>query len=666
MEPATEVTGFPIFQRLAVSDYGLFPGTPDDPGLHVEFGSGLTLVLGANGLGKTTLITMLYRLCTGPFDISGLASGRELGTRSLAPTRVNRVERRIFASRVVDDAVTASATVDMTVGDTALSVTRSLDSLALTSLYVDGEPSNATEERYQQIVTKSSGLSSFSDWILLLRYITFYFEDRRALVWDPSAQRQILRLLFLPASESGDWTQAERHILERSSLMRNLQYALTREEANFTEVEHALVGSEDVRESLKLLEKLHEIDIEKRDTLNDEITGAESSQKRARLDALRAELEHESAFRDLERLELRTIEASFPGADETAHYLLGKLFADNECLACGHSRPEAASALRERVQSRACVICGTSLEDGAKSFTTRGIARAAAKLGKASERVSATTAEREAAEAAFDALVARLIELDATIAARSAEIDALVRSLPPSESDLHEKRGELAGLRARVELLRADIAERRKEFSRFVGSVSRRIARRKSAVQDAFADYAQGFLLEDAALVWAPHKARIGEIGDPIAFPNFELDLGAANFPSAVRRSGPEQVSESQREFIDLAFRMALMSVFGRDGSGSLIIDAPESSLDAVFVTRAADVLTRFGLEPGNRLIVTSNLIEGDLIPALLRDASIQDANDPRVVDLLEIAASTAATRELNAEYVRVRRELFLRARGEK
>ncbi len=56
----------PVFDRLDVTNYGLFPGKQDEPGLHVPFIPGLTLVLGANGLGKTTLVTMLYRMLTGP------------------------------------------------------------------------------------------------------------------------------------------------------------------------------------------------------------------------------------------------------------------------------------------------------------------------------------------------------------------------------------------------------------------------------------------------------------------------------------------------------------------------------------------------------------------------------------------------------------------------
>ena len=61
-----------------------------------------------------------------------------------------------------------------------------------------------------------------------------------------------------------------------------------------------------------------------------------------------------------------------------------------------------------------------------------------------------------------------------------------------------------------------------------------------------------------------------------IEFPAFDLDMSGVDFPSPSRRRGPEQVSESQREFIDLAFRMALIDVASNGRGGSLIIDAPE------------------------------------------------------------------------------------------
>jgi hypothetical protein len=259
--------------------------------------------------------------------------------------------------------------------------------------------------------------------------------------------------------------------------------------------------------------------------------------------------------------------------------------------------------------------------------------------------------------------VLEIQELRSRIASRADSIDGLISRLPPEESELHKARQELSSIRGRVEELRVELGESRTVFTTFIRNVTRRIARRADDVQTRFAAFAKGFLLEQASLTYQPHKDKVGQSGRQISFPAFELDMTGTTFESKVRRAGPEQVSESQREFIDLAFRMTLMSEAGESRVGSLVIDAPESSLDAVFVSRAADVLTRFGQHAEhNRLVVTSNLIEGDLIPELLRRSGITSPDDSRVVDLLELAAPTAATRQYHGEYEAVRTRLFDRA----
>lgn len=657
---------FPIFQRLVVRDYGLYPGTAAQPGLDLSFAPGLTLVLGANGLGKTTLVTMLYRMCTGPFDIPGLAVGGELGTRSLEARRLSRAQRQLFAARVVDGAETATATLEMRLGSARVEITRSLDSLELTELRLNGDELPASDETYQNTVMEHVGLSSFGDWILLLQHITFYFESRRALVWDASAQRQILRILLLPSTTGSEWRRLERAIVERDSRMRNLQAALTREERSLDETIALATGGDAVRDELKVLEKLQEVDQQKLSILDDRIVDEEESRQNARLAAVRAESDHESAYRDLERQQLLVIAAAFPTSDDTARYLLGKLFTDDRCLACGNVATATVATLTERQVESRCVICATPVTHaaGTKSLTSHSIARATAALDRASKRLEAAQAERDASEAAFATLISSLQALNTATSARAARIDELVKRLPPAESELHERQDELASLRRRVEIMKVELANERDGFAKFIAGVNRTIARKRTAIQGIFAQVADGFLLEQCELAWAPHKARLGETGQPINFPSFELDLGGTDFPSPVRRHGPQQVSESQREFVDLAFRMTLIRTSGTDTVGSLVIDAPESSLDAVFVTRAAEVLMRFAdPESDNRLVITSNLVEGDLIPALVRRAKIRSASDPRIVDLLKLAAPTAATRQLRTEYQAVRRRLFARAK---
>lgn len=148
---------------------------------------------------------------------------------------------------------------------------------------------------------------------------------------------------------------------------------------------------------------------------------------------------------------------------------------------------------------------------------------------------------------------------------------------------------------------------------------------------------------------------RGGQLGlAKVTFPAFELDLSGANFTAPTRRKGPDAVSESQREFIDLAFRMALIHVAGNGAGGTLVLDAPESSLDAVFVKRAADVLCKFSrADANNRLVVASNLIDGELLPEMIRDGITPQDHDQRLVNLMDIAVPTAALRENAEAYAR-------------
>lgn len=169
-------------------------------------------------------------MCAGPYEISGLTSSPVLGSRSLGATKLSRWDQRVFAARVTDEAVAASATLQFHIGSTPVEVTRSLSSLAVTRLLVDDAEVQPTDDKFQDVVKELSGVPAFGDWILVLRYLVFYFEDRRALVWDPTAQRQLLRLLLLPSGAASEWAAKEREVLELDSRVRNLQSALNREQ----------------------------------------------------------------------------------------------------------------------------------------------------------------------------------------------------------------------------------------------------------------------------------------------------------------------------------------------------------------------------------------------------------------------------------------------------
>lgn len=142
---------FPVFERLGVEGFGLYPGKKNHPGLTAEFQPGLTLVLGANGLGKTTLITILFRLLTGPYDIPALSKRADLGNAKLNVTALSTARKAIFAQRVSDGAADATARLTLKIGDTSIVVARRLRDLALTQQILDDEELEADDQSVFQL-----------------------------------------------------------------------------------------------------------------------------------------------------------------------------------------------------------------------------------------------------------------------------------------------------------------------------------------------------------------------------------------------------------------------------------------------------------------------------------------------------------------------------------
>jgi hypothetical protein len=153
----------------------------------------------------------------------------------------------------------------------------------------------------------------------------------------------------------------------------------------------------------------------------------------------------------------------------------------------------------------------------------------------------------------------------------------------------------------------------------------------------------------------------------------------------------PSRCSESQREFIDLAFRMALMeTAAGADGDAMLVLETPEASLDSLFVTEAGALFRRFaagGGALGNVFIASTNLNNEGMIPALFGavtppareeaaedadvlavDAQLEPEEEPGpavpvadrhryLINLLNLAAPNAALRHHAAYYQEKLRE---------
>lgn len=654
---------FPVFQCLEVQNYGLYPGSAGGlDGLRIQFRPGLTLVVGANGLGKTTLITLLFRMLVGPFDIPQLGVGDELGFRRLAATKISQPQQSMFAARVADRARTATARLKYELGENVLVVERQLDNLALISATVDGAPCDH-EEALQELIAEHAGLGSFGDFILMLRYLVFYFEDRRQLVWDASAQRQLLRMLFLPPDIALRWTEMERSILKNDSRMRNFQSVVGRAEKELTKNLTKASTAVELRAELQALEALQEPALQRLEDLEKLTDELDKHRQDSRLANLRAKQEREARFRALEHAKLVAIEARFPGRLETGRYMIAHLMSEENCLVCGSHAPDAAVMYADRLMNGQCVVCDSDLAKSeqvveARDLADERVAKTGSLLEAADAELSGSTRDLVAAEMDFDQHTVEMTRLRSEVSTRSARLSQIVDLLPPDEAALRQQRTELAAIRGSLESMKAELSAERKEFRVFVEECTEALLSSSAEIVATFEQFAGKFLSERVSLTWTSRPAAVGQGGEAIPFPAFELNMTGSDFSETVRRAGPDDVSESQREFIDLAFRMSLMKSSGGGASG-LVIDTPESSLDAVFAKRAGETLIRFGEDAGNTVLITSNLIEGSLLPTLISAIAQTPEKGLRLIDLFEIAKPTAAVIADRDEYDALRRKLF-------
>jgi ABC-type nitrate/sulfonate/bicarbonate transport system ATPase subunit/predicted nucleic acid-binding Zn-ribbon protein len=663
------MTELPVLERLQIRQFGLYPGPNRDGEFDVLLAPGLTVVLGANGLGKSTLVNILFRMLTGPWDINLPDSA--VGTAQLNAQALNPKRRSTFSARVNDNARDAQATLTFSIGPKQFEVTRSLVKLGLVSFRVDSGPERTDEEQLQNAILSASNINAFGEWIFVLRTMIFFFEDRRMLVWDPTAQRQLLRCLFLEPSQAHDWIRAERDILELDTRMRNLQAALNREEREEKNIEHLSKAAPDVRAALESKETLHGAALKRQEEISQSIEDLDVARRRHRLDSLRANEALHAAVHELERARLAAVEARYPSADESMRYIFSRLMTDDMCIVCQTpGRTHKRAQMLDAIDSKHCVLCDADVKpiDGAPVDMTDE--RVEALREKVKQVTVTADAARDAladSTRAFDAANRELAERNVEVAELTAEIEALVRQLPPDEQAARRQSDGLVDLKKRTDQQRAELHVKREAFAGQMNAYRKQVGVFAERVKSEFDAIAKGFLLETASLSWAPTRVQVGQAGTdgqpftPIEYPSFSVEMTGANFSSVVRRDSPDQVSESQREFIDLAFRMALVKVGSHSQSSTIIIDAPESSLDAVFVNRAADVLASFAnSNRSNRLVVTSNLAAGKLIPAVLKAAeSNPTARLERIVDLFNAGVPTRAMTELRTEYEALRKDLF-------
>ncbi len=668
---------FPILERISVQNYALYVGSTDSPGLNHTFSSGVNVIVGINGLGKTTLLNMLLKSMTGPYD---LPHGDELGEKK---RRLVSSDRYWFRRRVPDDAVNAHVTAMFYVGEHYFEVKRSLANLDIVELSVDQQcvqlarPQDL-EAAYQNHIIEASGLSSFDDFVFLMRYVVFFLEDRRSLVWDAAAQGDILGILFgEQGSNRKEYVELFNELLSKDSEYRNIQAVVNKRKKEYQKQLGSIEGGQ-----LDMLIKQHEK--RKDDVETCRKRKEELSQER---DSLRTQIENRrrdiydgraSLTKDLNEF----YTSFFPQVNDAARYLLSHFEAEAGCIVCGNSTSEAIERVNAKLSMNTCPVCESPIERSGQPSNDphagEEIEGLRASIEKLESELQSMLEPLNKAELEFAHVSAELVSAVSETNSLEQQLNAIGQSMPEAINRREEIANRVSSFEDALNEIEIERTRLTEQFRGIAEGIDQEVKVVSQRIEESFRTFISGFLAEDCAIAYTSRQSRIGQraASGSFPFPHFVPSLTSGVYRNnATPREYGQSVSESQKEFIDLAFRMALLEVAAPNTAAMLILETPEASLDSVFIPRAADLLRRFAVRSGGgvstRLIASSNVNREQMIPALFGaypdmrfHGQVVDekplASPPtipieeranHVLDLLQIAAPTRALDRFRIPY---------------
>lgn len=603
---------FPRIRKIHLSHFTLYSSKPS---IRETVNSGVFCLVGANGLGKSTFIAALN------FALTGLVADPKKKYQSTAEFLRHNSEfaQTFFDGRIEEkDREDAQVSIEMEVGTKVYFLTRGIfDEGGLRELTIRpvGRPKTDLVETqgmsdielrdaYEQNLTEDLGLATFDQFVFLQHFVLTFDEQRNLLLWDKDVLETALYLAFGVDHNTAKKADTLRRDIEKAdSRVRNYNWQASEVLKKAEELRTASGNGRKSKDLVEIFKKLHAA----YDASTKKVEGIEVELKDvtfgiAGLVEKQRELKTEYSEEFNKRLN-----ANFRLAN---HPLVRESIAESECKLCGTAGKAIRAKIQERTESSQCPLCESPRRE---SKNKAGVERLRA-LDKAIASISvqidqaADRNKRLQAELA-KATKRRTEDLERLSAFESTNDTLMIQIRRDASGDVGIQ--ELLTVyerQARELLAQKDEHKRRRESTRAeLRRLQNRLTKNYTSAEEAFVPLFQDLATEFLGLdisISLDTKARV---------PGVRLVLEVR---STTRRH-QYQLSESQRFFLDIAFRMALVQYMSsQNDKGTMLIDTPEGSLDIAYEHRAGVMLSKH-VQAGFPIIMTANINTSRLIQSM-------------------------------------------------
>lgn len=575
--------------------------------IEIDVNDGVMCLAGANGLGKSTFISIVSYAMTGVV-VQPNIDFKSLNSISEFVKKASGFADIFFEGRIDErDRMQAQVTVEFVLGDFEYSITREFfsgaDLLKFSRRASEGNETvtgdDSLQDQYKNYFVQDSELSSFDQYIFIQTYVLTFDESKKLLFWDEDVMSRVMYLFFSIDSDNAQRADMLRKNIKRfESNMRNIQWEISKVEKRLGKLQSTGFVSE--QEMNEIEEACNAMDAKQttRDEKQSQFEQKKSKREETKLQIDNNALKQNEIITQYERLfgSLYTTTGEVIERDERIQYSLKQIIlrltenedADIEDLV-GNLRQTIVNVIKNKpVENEQAVLN---------------------ELKKLDEVLSELRRKG-------DDLNETLKRLDKELETNKAEIEQLNQQIEQfakiNESILAKKNNIQQGqqVQKEIEALRLHISQLRKEKEEAENNrnnCQEELKPLDDAIKQRYSLMAETFIPTFQQYA----KSFIG-LDIDVEMRNVNGMLSLVVSVNGSDRRLRHQLSESQQYFLDIALRFSLIENIHSERA-FMLIDTPEGSLDVAYESRAGKMFADF-VKKGYSVIMTANINSSQLL----------------------------------------------------
>lgn len=587
---------FPNIQKVCINNFSLYA----QECVIIDFSKAVSCIMGANGIGKSTLLNCIN------YAITGYINQPDKKVRSIKEfVEGNNYHKKYFTGRINEiDKDTANITVFFSINGKEIEVNRNFfPSNTVNYFKINGKAA----ENYESSIVGFSKLKSYNQFVFIMLKVLTFDESRDCLFWNHTVLTPTLFVCMgSNVEDAGKADDLSRELQKYGSRIRNLQWDITKATARLnTLIEQKPVKNPEEKTAEDIASEKNEYEL-----LEKEL--AETNNRQVTLTANRKMLSAQITELSLQKNELErkyriVYEKLFATNSLTEKHPLIQKIVQEECPICGTKHHALPELFKNNLNNHICPLCYTKVDTNPinqnELFSSlerydKDIADISSKLNGANRYLADTLDELDGINQKLITLINKKQELEKSI------------SVVDDGKDSWDER--IASIRNSIKDIENDKLAQMQKRDEVKVEYDLLCANLQKVYRDAQVSFLPKFKKLAFEFTGLNLDMTLNSVTDDgrMMF-KFILEVDNTN------RSDELELSESQRFFIDIALRMAMVNFVCEDiPECSILIDTPEGSLDIAYETNAGAMFSTY-VNENHKLIVTANLNASGLIKTL-------------------------------------------------